>query len=353
MVGKTLTRNDVARKAGVSPATVSYIINDGPRHVADSTREKVLQAIKELGYQPNAVARSLRMQKSNIIGLIIPDNKNTFFAEVALGVEQVAFENNFNVIMCHSAYKQEREMAYVDMLISHQVAGVIWIPCSQDVRAAQELKRFHKPFVLVDRVISNVNSPSIVVDNFQAGFQVTQHLVSLGHQKIGYIDRSVDMSNNMDRLRGYRAALEEANVKFDPNLVTRGGFRHEDGYAACKRLLSIQDPPTAIIAYNDMNAIGVMDAAHELGLRVPQDLSVAGIDNLAFSKYSFPPLTTVDIPKFEMGIASTKLLIELIKGDSQSEQIITCCTVHLKVRSSTSVPSTTPIRLIKSLIEME
>jgi len=350
MVKRTMTRDDVARNAGVSPATVSYVINNGPRNVANETREKVLQAIKELGYQPNALARNLRMQKSNSLGLIIPDNKNTFFAEVALGVEQVAFENNLNVIMCHSAYRLDREIAYIQMLISHQVAGVIWIPCTEEAIAAKQLKMFHKPFVLVDRIVKNLKSPSITVDNFQAGLLITQHLVNLGHKKIGYIDRPVDLSNSIERFRGYRTALKHANIPFDPSLVVRGGFRHEDGSTACKILLSLQCPPTCIIAYNDMNAIGAMNAAQELGLRVPDDISFGGIDDISHAEFSFPALTTVAVPKFEMGALSTKLLIALINDELPEDQWNNCLGVHLKIRSSTSVPSATPIHFTNNYL---
>ena len=351
MVRRSITRDDVARKAGVSPATVSYVINNGPRSVADETRAKVVQAIKDLGYQPNALARNLRMQKTNSLGLIIPDNKNTFFAEVTLGVEQVAFDNKFNVIICHSAYRLERELAYIQMVISHQVAGVIWIPCTEEATAARQLENFHTPFVLLDRIVSNVESPSITVDNFQAGFQITQHLTSLGHKRIGYIGRPADLSHSIERFNGYRTALEQANIPFDPSLVVRGGFQHEDGSVACKRLLSLHSPPTCIVAYNDMNAIGAMHTAQELGLRVPDDLSFGGIDDISIAAYSFPALTTVEVPKFEMGALSAKLLIALIHEELPEEQRHTCLDVHLKVRSSTSVPSATRIHFANHHLE--
>ncbi|HOH20623.1 MAG TPA: LacI family DNA-binding transcriptional regulator [Anaerolineaceae bacterium] len=338
LVKRTITRDDVAREAGVSPATVSYVINNGPRPVTDETREKVLAAINKLGYQPNALARNLRMQKTNSIGLIIPDNKNTFFSDNALGVEQIAFDNGYNVIMCHSAYRLDRELAYIHMLISHQAAGVIWIPCSEDSAGAKLLESFHIPFVLLDRVIQGVTSPSIKADNFKAAYLATNHLVQLGHRRIGFIKRPVDLNHSIARLNGYKQALQDANIPFDPDLVVPGGFLFQDGSVAGRQLLSMASPPTAITAYNDMNTIGAMHAAQEMGIRIPEDLSFAGIDDIAQSEYCFPPLTTVRIPTFEMGKMSANLLIALIREELPEDQKHHCLDVELIVRESTAPP---------------
>jgi len=338
MESRAVTRDDVAKVAGVSPATVSHVVNNGPRQVSKETRQKVLSAIKALDYRPNAIARNLRMQKTNSIGLIIPDNKNTFFSEIALGVEQVAFDSGYIVFLGHSAYRHDRELSYINMFISQQAAGVIWIPGSEDPTAARNLENFNIPYFLLDRVIQGVDAPSITVDNFHAALWAVQHLIELGHQRIAFIKRPTDLSHSIDRLNGYMEALNQAGISFNASYVVPGGFLLKDGYEAGQKILALSPRPTAIIGYNDLNAIGAMKAVQVAGLRVPEDVSVVGIDDIAQSEYSCPSMTSVRIPEYKMGSLSAELLIQLINKKLPEEKRNTCLQGELIVRDSTAPP---------------
>jgi LacI family transcriptional regulator len=333
-----VTRNDVARYAGVSPSTVSYVLNDGPRSVSTHTREKVLKAIRDLGYHPNAVARNLRSQKTTTIGLIIPDTCNTYFAEVAEGIESVAFERNYTVVFCNSDYKVERELVYANHLVSDQVAGVIILPASNNHDAIKLLSDNNIPTISLDRYLTGENLPSIVADNFRGGYIATKYLIELGHTRIGCVSRPVSLSHTQDRVNGYLQALSEANLKHDDDLFARGGYRMENGKKAMEYLLALEKPPTAVFCYNDMMAIGALRAAYEKGLHVPQDISIIGFDDIIESAYTCPALTTVRQDKFEMGRYGMKILFNMIEEDSTGFKLneIQPLDVELIVRESTA-----------------
>ena len=224
-----VTRNDVARLAGVSPATVSYVINNGPRPVAAETREKVLQVINELNYQPSLVARNLRMQRTSTIGLVLPDIQNPYFSEVVRGIEAVAFENNFTLILCHSAYSVERELKYIDTLKMQRVAGVILIPATASKEAYDKLIGYGVPTVILDRFVVGYKVNSVVVDNFHGGYIATEYLIKLGHKRIGAITRPIELSHSQQRIQGYMAALKDYHLPFSEDLIAPGGYWLENG----------------------------------------------------------------------------------------------------------------------------
>jgi len=332
---KRVTRDDVARKAGVSSATVSYVVNNGPRPVSASTRKKVLQAIRDLRYKPNAVARHLRLQRTPTLGLIIPDTFNPYFAEVARGIEAAAFENGFIVVLCHSHYELEKETRYIDVLTAERAAGVIWIPATEDNSPATRVLENQLPLVILDRTIGIRDVLSVVADNFRGGYLATSHLIGLGHRRIGFINRPVALEHSNDRLRGFKAALCDAGLNADDSLIISGGYRFDDGQLAAKRLLTLPERPTAIFAYNDLMAIGAYRAARELNLRIPQDVSVVGFDDIPGAEFTFPPLTSVCQPKLEMGRRCAEMLIDLINGKEQTGERQVKMDVQLKVREST------------------
>jgi len=335
---KKVTRNDVARHAGVSPSTVSYVVNNGPRPVSDATREKVLGSIETLGYRPNAVARNLRRQSTTTVGLIIPDTCNTYFAEVAEGIESVAFEHNYMVVFCNSDYQLERELSYVDHLYTERAAGIIIIPATSSVDSLNLLQRYHIPTVSLDRSAQNVDVPSVVANNFRGGYLATQHLISLGHTRIGCISRPVALSHAEERVKGYLAALKDAGIVHDPSWLARGGYRMENGKKAMSSLLDLDEPPTAVFCYNDMMAIGALRCCHERGLKVPKDLSIVGFDDITEASYTCPALTTIHQDKFEMGRRGMKLLLNLIEDEHDGYlSEIQPLDVELVVRESTGV----------------
>ena len=332
---KSVTRNDVAFAAGVSPATVSYVVNDGPRPVSPETRKKVLEVINRLGYQPNAVARNLRRQRTSTLGLILPDTHNPYFAEVARAVEQTAFERGFTVMICHTDYNLDRELHYVSVLIAERAAGVIWFPATNSAEPARLLTEYDVPLVVLDRQVEGSQATSVLADNFRGGYIAAQHLIELGHRKIGCITRPFDLYHSQERVRGYQAALRNAGLPIEERLAVKGGFRLEDGRAAAFRLLDQHRDMTAIFAYNDFMAIGALRAVIERGLRVPEDVSVVGFDDIPQSAFTCPALTTVRQPKHEMGCQGAGLLLDLIDGKSPPEGTIGTLGVELIVRETT------------------
>ena len=332
-----VTAEDVARIAGVSRATVSYVVNDGPRPVSKETAERVREVIRQTGYQPNALARNLRLQRTSTLGLIVPDTHNPYFSEVARGIESIAFEHGYTVLLCHSASDLERELQYVDMLHAQRVAGVIWIPGTIKFEPYHKLKEYGIQTVVIDRLVPHEVVPAVMADNTEGGKLATQHLIDLGHRRIGYIRRPVDLSHSKGRFEGYKATLEKNGIKFDEQLVAKGGFILEDGRRAVNELLALANPPTAIFAYNDIMAIGGLRALHEAGLQVPADFSLVGFDDIAQTAFTCPALTTVHLPKFEMGQNGAKLLISLIEKQKPPEEVLTPLGVHLIVRESSGV----------------
>jgi len=331
-----ITRNDVARYAGVSPSTVSYVINNGPRSVSDETRQRVLQAIDTLGYRPNAVARNLRRQSTNTIGLILPDTCNTYFAEVAEGIESVAYENDYMVVLCNSDYQLDRELSYVDHLLSERAAGIIIVPATSSTKALELLLGSGIPTVSLDRVVEGINVPFIVANNFRGGYLATQYLISLGHTRIGCISRPVDLTHATERVKGYLAALKDAGITPDPSWMARGGYRLANGKKAMHSLLDLAHPPTAVFCYNDMMAIGALRCAHEQGLCVPADLSIVGFDDIVESGFTCPALTTIHQDKHEMGRRGMKLLLKLIENKTSLTSLKSKpLDVNLVIREST------------------
>jgi LacI family transcriptional regulator len=338
----TVTRDDVALAAKVSSATVSYVVNNGPRPVATETRKKVLEVIQQLGYKPNAVARNLRLQHSTTIGLIIPDTYNPYFAEVARGVEQVAFDNGLTVVLCHSDYKLERELHYVEVLQRERAAGVIWFPATSSSEPAVRMDRYGIPLVVLDRILQGVRAPSVVADNFLGGYMAAQHLIELGHRVIGSITRPLVLYHTSERLRGFRAAMKEHHLEIDETLIVRGGFRLDDGCTAARELLTRAPRPTAIFAYNDFMAIGTLRFACEMGLQVPRQLSVVGFDDIPQAAFTCPALTTISQPKLEMGHEGANLLLEMMEGRTITSNQDAPLPVKLIIRESTAAPSTSP-----------
>jgi LacI family transcriptional regulator len=306
------TIREVAEKARVSPTTVSHVINN-TRFVSERLRSRVQMAMEELGYRPNAIARSLRRGRTFTIGLILPDSANPFFAEVGRGIEAAAFDNGFSVILCNTEGDYEREEFYVDVLIKKQVDGIIFVAAGDRPAPLLALLKQNASVVMVDRNVPGVEVDAVLADNCQGGYLVTQHLIELNHRRIGCITGPSNLTPSADRIIGYRRALEQANLSVDESLIMPGDFHIESGYAATLRLLNLPDPPTAIFAFNDLMAVGAMHAASQAGVEVPRDLSIVGFDDIELASYVTPALTTVKQPTMEMGKKAVQLLIERIE----------------------------------------
>lgn len=328
---------DVAERAGVSVTSVSHVINQ-TRLVSDDLRERVLTAMNDLGYQPNALARSLRRKETYTIGVIITNSADPFFAEVTRGVEDACFEQGYNIILCNSDSDLDKELLYTNELIKKRVDGILFLAAggksTKHIRTMQEQKT---PLVVVDRYIPDLAVDTVLIDNAHGGWLATHHLIELGHQRIGCITGPSDLSLSAERVTGYRCALQEAGLAVDETLIIKGNFQYETGYQAAQQFLTKPAPPTAIFACNDLMAIGAINAAIRQGCQVPQQLSVIGFDDIRMAAYTNPLLTTVAQPKYEMGSIATAMLLERIHTQEMAPRQRLLDT-QLVVRESTAPP---------------
>lgn len=328
------TMRDVASRAGLSVSTVSHVVNDS-RAVSEESRRRVLQAMEELGYKPNVLARSLRRQKSHTIGMIVPDSANPFFAEVARGIEDASFTQNYSVILCNSEGDLEKQLDYTNILIGNQVAGILFVAAGVSTELVKDLRRRLVPIVVVDREVPGVAVDTVLTNHAQGGRLATQHLVDLGHRRIACISGSSELTPSADRLTGYREVLERNDLPYDDRLVVRGDFQYESGYEATHRLMKLDSPPTAVFSCNDLMAVGCMSAATELGLPVPEALSVVGFDDVRLASFTNPPLTTISQPKNEIAVAAVEMLLDRMR-DPDAPACYRRFETQLCVRQSTA-----------------
>lgn len=327
------TIRQVADRAGVSIATVSHVLND-TRYVSDELRERVLQAMRELSYQRNGLARSLRSGKSHTIGLVLPDSSNPYFAEIARAVQDAAYELGYSLLLCNTDGDLEKEATYGSLLIEKQVDGVILIAAGASGEHIAELQRCAIPIAVVDRDSPDVAADSVQIDNRQGGELAARHLLELGHRRIACIAGPLDVYPSYDRVYGYMDALRAAGIEIDPELIVNSNFRANGGYQAAGRLLAQSALPTAIFACNDLMAMGAIGAIVDHGLRCPADIAVVGFDDIQLSQYTNPALTTVAQPKQEMGRQAARLLLERMQAPALPIRTIELA-ARLVVRRST------------------
>ena len=329
------TMKDVARLAGVSATTVSHVVNQ-TRYVSPEIQRRVSTALQQLDYRPNSLARSLRQGVSHTIGLITPDNSNPAFAEFSRTVETAGFEAGYSVILCNSDGQLEKELTYVNVLLAKQVDGIIFIAASSQSEHIALITERNVPVVVADRQIADADLDEVLVDNYEGGRLATEHLLSLGHQRVGCITGPSDTTPSADRVRGYRDSLAAAGLEPDENLIVKGNFRYDGGAEGAHRLLQLKRPPTAIFACNDAMAMAAMASIRELGLSVPSDVSVVGFDDILMASYTSPPLTTVANPFSEMARVSTKLLIEKMSSSAPRARRRIVLGVKLAIRGSSA-----------------
>ncbi len=307
---------DVAKRANVSITTVSHIINK-TRYVSDELTDRVNKAMLELDYHPNSLARGLRSGKTKTIGLVVPDISNQFFAEVSRKIEDKGFENGYSVILCNTDDDPQKEKTYIDVLAAKKVEGIIFISTAVETNNLEKIAEFNIPIVVVDRIISDVKSDIVLVDNVEGGYKATKYLLELGHRRIACIEGPSPIKPSAQRVEGYQQALQEMGIPIDENLMVAGDFRYESGNAAMQKLLKLTDPPTAVFSCNDMMALGAIQAINDNGMKIPDDVSVIGFDNIPFSQAVYPTLTTMAQPIHEMANLSIDLLINRIKIQRQ------------------------------------
>jgi len=334
-----VTIKDVARAAGVSPSTVSRVISDHPR-ISQPTKERVRQVMKELGYHPNAIARSLVTQSSRTLGLVMSRAAekalaNPFFPEVIRGIGAVANRARYALLLSTSSSPGRELEECLEMLESHRVDGVILLASRVKDRLVARLAREGYPFVVVGRVPDDSRVWWVNNDNTQAAREAVEHLLDLGHRRIACLAGAPEYLVTQDRVAGYRQALEARGIPFDPELVRYTDFSRDQGWQAARELLKRSGRPTAFFATDDLLAWGAVQAAADLGLHVPGAVSVMGFNDDPWSAYVNPPLTTVRVPIFELGKVAARLLLERLQDPDAPVQHVLVPT-HLVVRRSTA-----------------
>lgn len=309
------TMKQVAERAGVSTSTVSHVINN-TRVVSPDVRARVLQVIGELRYIPSAVARSLKNDKTHTIGMMVPNNSNPYFAELIQGIEDAAFKVGYNIILCNAYDDPQKQAAYLRVLMEKRIDGLILVASGADAELGALLAAQQIPIVLVDREVAGVEADFIESDHEEGGYLATRHLLDLGHREIACVSGPTDLPPSRDRVVGYLRALKEAGVRFRLDYLVRSDFTSEGGFNAFRQLLAMKRRPTAIFASNDLMALGGLCAASEARVRIPDELSVVGYDDIALASFATPRLTSVAQPKYEMGQHITHALIERIMGNA-------------------------------------
>ncbi len=342
---KPATLSDIAATVGVAPMTVSRVVNQNG-YVSERTREKVLQAIKDLNYRRNGSARNLKRQCTETIGLVLGDISNPYSTELANAVRETLSARGFSLFICISEHSAKEDIAAIGSLVNHSVDGLIVATRSNKGgdEYLGEIVESNVPVVVIGREFHHPSVDYVATDNLNGGFEATQHLIDLGHTRIGFIGATLSGGSSLKRLQGYLKALAEHNIPVDERLITGpkeaisevpGYSTERIGYEGMKRLLSLPHRPTAIFARNDFTAIGAMTAIKEAALRIPEDIAIVGFDDIPLAVHTSPPLTTVRQPMRLQGQLAAEMLLERIQHDeieNRREHTLNC---ELIIRNST------------------
>jgi DNA-binding LacI/PurR family transcriptional regulator len=338
--GRRPTILDVAAACGVSPATVPNVLA-GKKHIAAQTRALVLEKVKEIGYVASTTARALRMSRTWSVGVVVGDIANPFTPEVVHGIEDTLWESHNNLILCSTGSQSDRKIAYLKNLIDKNVDGLILVTQSFTSEEAQELDLARlPPLVTINRKSEAIASDHVAIDSLGGVSQLMEHLLSLGHSRIAFIKGLSGSTSAEERYRAFRTAMKRARIPVDPHLVFQGDYTIECGTRAGEALARMAEPPTAIIAANDLMAIGVLGALRDKGIPVPKDISVAGFDDIFLAGHPLIDLTTVAQPKYNTGVLAARTLLERIGRDPAPAFRQLVLEAELKIRGSVA-PSRT------------
>jgi len=329
---ESVTITDVARRAKASIATVSRVLNKVPRGFRGNLRERVLRAAKELDYKPNALARGLHQKRTKTLGVLVTDIANPYYGEITRGIGDIARQSGYALFVCNTDRRPDIMAYYIDVLRENRVDAVII--GGGGTTGRQQFQNLHNrgvPAVLIGRY--DVPLPAVRIDNLKGGWEAATHVVSLGHRAIAILSGPTTSTSIQDRMKGYQRALRENKLTVPKRWILSGDLRPASALEMTERLLTSADRPTAILAANDQMAIAAMRAAQQLGLRVPGDLSVVGFDNIELASYVTPPLTTMGVPLYRVGVAAAEMAICLLEGTKSSQGA--WFTPELIVRQST------------------
>jgi len=323
---------DVARKAGVSTATVSRVLNGHPQ-VDPGLAATVLQVVKDLGYRPSRVARSLRTRRNHVFALIISDVRTgPFFGDVVRGVEDVAYGAGYSLFLCNTDEDPAKEAAYIELAVAESVAGVILTPSGPRTDLSP-LLNYGIPVVLADRTLPTQQADSVLVDNVSGAYDAVRHLLDSGYRRIACITGPLSITTGHQRHAGYCKALHEAGVAVDDSLVRVADFRELGGQVAMEELLGLAQHPDAVFVTNHLMAIGALQAIAQAHLAVPDDIAIVSFDDMPWSALLDPPLTTVAQPAYDLGVESARLLLSRLEGYTGAARMVTL-SPSLQVRES-------------------
>ena len=310
-----VTVRDVAKLAGVAPITVSRVVNNAPG-VNSITHKRVTQAIAELHYVPNAMAKSLRSSKTHTIALVLTDVTNPFWTTLVRGVEDTAAKQDYHVILCNTDENPEKEANYISILLQRRVDGILLAPSTQDKQRLISLKHHNIPCVLVDRKVNGFKSDIVRSDSLEGARALTEHLIALGHHRIAIVVGPTGISTADERLAGYRQALQSHGIAIDDRLVKQGSYKQDKSDQFVKELLALEPRPTAIIATNNFMGIGVLQSLRESEILVPDEMALVCFDDIPQASLIYPFLTVCAQDAYKMGVMATELLLERITSKS-------------------------------------
>jgi len=322
---KHVTLKDVAANVGVSYQTVSKVLT-GSGEVSEGTRQRILQAVEETGYRPNAIARSLKTKRTEIIGLIVPNVLSPAWSVMTRGVEDAAAESGFQTMICDTDEKWEVEKESIATFLERRVDGLILASCPKPSEGQlASLLQLGPPVVLLDRRVEGVKTDTVVSDNWTGAYEATQHLLRAGRKRIGIITLSLDISTGRERWEGYKAALRDSGAAVDEDLTAVGGSLFRDGYSGVFTLWKRESRPDALLICSHGMTIGVLAALKEIKVKVPRDIAIVGFDDTVWAEFLDPPLTVVAQPLYEMATTATRLLLERIQGpesDGEAKEVV-------------------------------
>ena len=334
------TIQDVARVAGVSPITVSRVLNHSG-YASEETRSRVEAAVAELGYVPNTLARGLRSKRTNTLALVMTDITNPFFTLIARGVEDTASNAGYTVIFCNTDESEAEEKKYLNILVQKQVDGILLVPACSNPQSLKFLRSNEIPFVLIDRRVPGTRSDLVRSDSEQGAYNLTRYLIELGHKRIVTITGPREVSTSLDRASGYQRAMQEAGLA-DMIQVYYGSFTQDSGYELTGKALTLHPRPTAFFGGNNFISIGIFKALRDASLTVPEDISVVGFDDLPASLLINPFLTVATQPAYQMGSQATDLLLKRIAGQLPKTSQEVVLPIEMIVRRSSGQPRKNP-----------
>ncbi|GEK60166.1 LacI family transcriptional regulator [Marinococcus halophilus] len=316
---KNVTLRDVAKEANVSISTVSQFMNGRFTYMGEETKGRIEQAIAQLNYRPNAIARGLKQQKTTTIGVIIANVVHRFSTLVVRAIEDMCIKYNYHVIICNADDDETKEKQYIDMLMAKQIDGMIIIPSSQDRKNYEDILSYQIPLVFLDRTVEQSEAPSVVVNNYKASYEAVRHLIDRGYRNIGFIGPELKMNTRKERFRGFEEALRTAGIAENEKLMYHGEVN--GAQKALSAMLSRQQKPDALFISNDRMLVEALTFAKTYALNIPEDLALVTFDEVEYASFFSPSLTTIEQPAYQMGEEAAELLLKQVNDGVPAEEL--------------------------------